>query len=267
VFIDKGIYVWPLTVRNIKRMAAAAVVHYLPDDYYGSGLHLRLVTRAICDYDAVFTTKTYNVRELERAGVTRVQYVPNAYDPLLHRPPELTEAERRIYGCDISFIGRWEPDRQETLTHLAEKGYKMKIWGDGWNKAGIPDRLRPCVQGRGVFGAEYAKAIAASSINLNILSKWYRDEETQRSIEIPACAGFMLAERTARHLEYFEEGKEAEFYSCEGELSEKCSYYIEHPADAQSIGAAGRQRCIRSDYSYADRINSIFDYLAEEHLL
>ncbi len=267
LWVDKGIYIWPSTLEKIKKNTSSTVVHYTPDDYLGQGLYYKSVLKAIKHYDAFFTTKTFNGSELLARGAKRVRYSANAFDPLIHRPVQLTPDELRVYGADVSFIGRWEPDRERMFAWLIEHGVKMKIWGGGWHRVGLARSLRDIVQGRGVFAEEYPKAIAGSKINLNALSKWYRDNETQRSIEIPACGGFMLAERTEKHLEYFEEGKEAEFFGDFQELLGKIRFYLSNEHARLAVAAAGRQRCILSDYSYQNRMQEALAYLQSEGLL
>jgi hypothetical protein len=267
LWVDKGIYIWPSTLEKIKARTGATIVHYTPDDYLGKGLCYNLVLNSIKIYDVFFTTKTFNIPELLRLGAKRVQYSANAFDPRVHRPVELSPEEKRIYSADVGFIGRWEPDREEIFAKLAERGIEMKIWGEGWNRRRTARSLRGFIQNRGVYGAEYAKAIAGCKINLNILSKWYRDEETQRSIEIPACGGFMLAERTSRHLEYFKEGEEAEFFSCFDELLAKIQFYLNNDERRKQIACAGRRRCLESDYSYKKRMSNALSYLRSEGLI
>ena len=65
------------------------------------------------------------------------------------------------------------------------------------------------------------KGIAAMQINLGFLRKVNRDIQTDRSVEIPACGGFMLAEYSTEHSLLFKEGVEAVFYRNQNELAER----------------------------------------------
>jgi spore maturation protein CgeB len=78
-------------------------------------------------------------------------------------------------------------------------------------------------------------------------------------VEIPACGGFLLGERTDKHLEMFQEGKEAEFFSSNQELLDKVRYYLAHPQLRERIAAAGQQRCWTSGYRYQDQMQKILD--------
>lgn len=84
------------------------------------------------------------------------------------------------------------------------------------------------------------------------------DQQTTRTVEIPACGGFMLAERTKEHLNLFEEGKEAAFFSSNEELLEMCKYYLGHENERRQIAEAGCQRCLTSDYSNEGMIRKVF---------
>ncbi len=166
-------------------------------------------------------------------------------------------------GRDVGFVGGFERDRAEQITYLAEQGIPVRIYGSYWERW---PNLHPLItiKGKGVFGDEYTKAICATKINLGFLRKLNRDLQTQRSVEIPACGGFLLAERTDEHLALFEEGQEAEFFASNEELLEKVKYYLAHPEQRQRIAAAGRERCLRSGYSYQDRLRTILAQVQPE---
>ena len=69
----------------------------------------------------------------------------------------------------------------------------------------------------------------------------------------------MLAERSAEHLQYFEEDTEAVYFGDANELLEKTRRYLADPQARMRIAAAGRRRCIDSDYSYKRIARSIIE--------
>ena len=89
------------------------------------------------------------------------------------------------------------------------------------------------------------------------LRKINRDLQTTRSIEIPACGGFMLAERTEEHQTLFEESKEADFFSTNEELLDKIRFYLANPDIRLKIALAGRERCEKSGYSHESTLSKI----------
>jgi spore maturation protein CgeB len=106
------------------------------------------------------------------------------------------------------------------------------------------------IEDRAIYGNDYAKAICATKINLCFLRRVNRDRQTSRSIEIPACAGFMLAERTEEHLALFSEGVEAEYFGSDAELLDKAKHYLADEQKRREIAENGRQRCVSGKYDH-----------------
>ena len=97
--------------------------------------------------------------------------------------------------------------------------------------------------------------ICGSRLCLGFVSRSNGDEFTHRSFEIPACRGFLLAERTAKHQEIFDEGHEAEFFDSPEECADKVRFYLGDEEARQRIAAAGYQRGLKSDYSLRRRMS------------
>jgi hypothetical protein len=254
-WIDKGLTLWPSTILYFRRMQPRArVAGYSPDDMGSSHNQTRFFVRGLPSYDAYFTTKTYGVSELEALGVPHVFFNGNAYDPETHYPLQLSQEDARSYGADVGFVGAFEDDRAQHILHLERHGIRVRIAGeDRWQQfwSAHPEMSRPQPS---VWGPEYTKALCGAAINLCFLRKINRDLQTQRSVEIPACGRFMLAERTDEHRALFEEGKEAEYFSSKDELLDKVRFYLANPDARERIAAAGRARCIASGYSYPERM-------------
>lgn len=184
----------------------------------------------------------------------------DAYDEPLHRPLTLSDEDVRRYGCDVGFIGSFEKERAESMLYLAERGVPVTVWGNGWKDL-INKNPNLVIRNKPVYSEEYTKAINATKINLCFLRKINRDEITSRSVEIPACGGFMLGERTKRHLEFFEEGKEAEFFSSKEELLEKVKIFLADEGARCRIAEAGLARCLKSGYNHRIQLERMLQEL------
>lgn len=256
LWIEKGLTIRPFVLKAAKAInRGIRIVSYSEDDMFMTHNQSAYYRRCLPLYDVVFTTKSYNVRpaELPALGALRTVFVGKAYDPHMHRPIALSPGDRERFGDDVQFIGTFEDDRAQKMLYLAKNGIRIRVWGNGWQHW-MKMHTNLIVEGKPLYGDDYVRALCASKINLCFLRKVNRDLQTDRTMEIPACGVFMLAERTEEHLALFEEGKEAEFFDDEGELLSKVRFYLDHDQQREAIAAEGRQRCLRSGYSHHERL-------------
>ena len=257
VWIEKGNMIWPRTLRKIRKCAAATkLISCSEDDMYAVHGHSLWYRAGLRNYDLVFTTKTYNLSELMLFGARATMLFLDSYDEIVHKPMNLTDAERDRFTSDVSAIGAFEAERAGSLIYLARHGIRVNVWGNGWGEM-VNRHPNLIIKNEFLFGDDYSKAICATKISINFLRKINRDEVTSRSVEIPACGGFMLGERTTRHLEFFDEGTEAEFFGSNEELLKKIKYYLEKPEEREKIARAGRERCVKSGYSMRAQLDQM----------
>ncbi len=259
IWVDKGLIIKPETLKAIKEFNKTnKIVAYSPDDMMNPKNQSSYYLMTVPLYDIHVTTKSYNVVELENIGAKKVVFINNSYDPNVHRPFKVGENELDKYSADVGFIGQFEKDRFESMLFLAKHNIRVIIRGPGWEHyTGIDSNL--IIKPGWVLGAEYAKYISNTKINLCFLRKENRDLQTTRSVEIPACGGFMLAERTIEHQYLFEEGKEAAFFSSDDELLKLTSYYLRNSTLREKVAACGLQKCQISGYSNQERLKALLN--------
>ncbi len=272
VFIERGTNIRPATLRRLRELCKKPVVlvSYSEDDMFAR--HNQSVYYRACVplYDVFFTTKSYNCDpgELPAMGARRVVFVDKAYDKHAHRPIELTADDLAQYSAEVGFVGTFEENRAAKMLMLANQGFDVRVWGNGWRSwSDKHPKLR--VENRPVYNDDYVKALCASKINLCFLRKANRDLQTDRTMELPACGAFMLAERTDEHRRLFEEGREAAYFDIESdaELVERVRYYLDHNEERRAVAAAGRRRAVNSGYSHHERLAWMLNQVAapEDH--
>lgn len=258
LFIVKGNSIFPSSLKFIKsNFPEIKIVSWSLDDMYAWHNRSLFYTFGLKYYDIVFTSKSYNVSELYKIGAKRVEFIYQAYSRKYHFPKVPCEK-----SLDVLFIGFAERDRFEYLKFLSDHGINVTVYGSGWSKKKFSienDNIE--INQFDLLGDDYAKAISSAKITLCFLRKINRDIHTSRSVEIPACGGFMLAERTAEHIELFKEGVEAEYFSDKDELLSKTLMYLNNNEGRLKIRNAGLERSKISDYSYDNMAKRILDDL------
>lgn len=263
IWIEKGNTIRPKTLKKIKKhQPNAKLVSCSEDDMYGWHNRSFFYTWGLAYYDIVFTTKVYNLDELKALGAKRVELFLDAYDESLHRPLVLNNVEVARFRADVGAAGAFEEDRAGQMLYLAERGIKITIWGNGW-AAWVNKHPNLIVKNEHLFGIDYVKAICATKISLCFLRKINRDEVTSRSVEIPACGGFMIAERTKRHQDFFVDGKEAVFFDTKDELYDLVVKYLLNDEIRTEIAKAGRNRVIKSGYNHRTQLSNMLKIAVE----
>lgn len=250
VWIDKGIIVFPETLKEIKKQSLKTkIVSYSPDNMALRHNQSQQYVECIPLYDYIITNKSCIIEDMKRLGANNVTFVNNSFSEDFHRPYELSEEERKELGGDVGFIGAWEEERCKSILYLVDNGVKVKVFGDAkWNKyAQYSPNLT--IVGHLLKNEDYCKSLHAFRISLCFLRKMNFDTQTTRSVEIPACGGFMMAERTDEHLALFEENREAAYFSSDEELLKKCLYYLKHEEERRKVAEAGRVKAICAGYS------------------
>lgn len=265
IWIDKGITIYPETLRYIKKKSPRTIIiSYSPDNMALRHNQSQQYLECIPLYDYIITNKSYILDDMRKLGAKHLYFVNNSYEPSFHYPRILTEEDYKQLGGDIGFVGSWEKERCESILYLAQNGLNIRVWGGGkWLKyKGMYPNLK--IEDGGLYSENYSKSFQAFKISLCFLRKMNHDLQTTRTVEIPACGGFMLAERTPEHQAMFEEGKEADFFSSNKELLEKCKYYLQHNSERKQIAMAGLKRCKVSGYSNEDTIRKVICNILKE---
>lgn len=245
LWIDKGMWVRPETLAEMKKVLGCPALHYSPD----AQIHWqrsRHFLRALPDYDYCVTTKEWEVEDYRRAGAGRVLLTLQGYSDHFDRPA----AGDRLPGFEGAlFIGHRQAHYEGRLRSLSAAGLPFRVHGNAWQARAASTPWLTGRTGPGLFGPAYPATLASAAIGLGFLGKHIPETTTTRTFEIPAVGAFLLAERTQRHLELYREGVEAEFFAGDEELVDKTRFYLTNPEARARIAAAGYAKAHSSGWS------------------
>lgn len=263
VLVFKGMYLKPETLR-VLRALGKPVYNFYPDVSFED--HGSYIPPALRYYDCVFTTKSFHgAKEIADFHINELLQIRHGFDPEVHRPVQLSPPQIARYGCDVSFVGCWSPEKERLISCILNhrRNLKVLVYGIGWKYAStefkklLGENLRP-----GVFGDELAIAYCASKVNLGLLSSAagdasMSDQTTVRTFQIPASQSFMLHENTEEVRSYFQPEKEIMLFNGGADLLLKLDTVLSDDALRETIKANGYRRCMKEPYDYSSVAETI----------
>lgn len=266
VIVLKGLLIDFNVILRIREMSAKVVL-LNHDDFFSKFKNSRsdLQFEALPYYNGIFATKHVNVEEL-RVVNNNIEFLQFAYSSEIHVPPTSDLQEEIEFDSDVTFVGSCYPSRLKLLEFLAENlnpKYKISVYGRGWLNSVRSERLLECVQNRILNHQEMSKVIYYSKINIGFLCKENRDDHTQRTFEIPAIGGLLLAEDTPRHRNYYNDFVDAVFFDVndKSDLLEKVNILLENSSMLKKIRVNGNRKVKKIAATYEDRMIHILNCL------
>ena len=250
MFFDNVKVMQRATLRRLRDEYRISPVFYTPDNVIAPHNSSRQLEASWPEWSVVFTTKSFNVPDFVARGVRNVHLIGNAFDPDVHRPMRPADVGADYERFDVVFAGYVEHERRRSINHLAAAGLRVVVYGDAqrWGDMHENVTLRAPA-----YHIDYSRAMHTGKVALCFLRKINRDTVTTRSVEIPAMARPMAAERTDEHDALFEDGREYLGFSTRDELVSVVRRLVDDEPRRERLRLAGRSRCLTAGYSTVDR--------------
>ncbi|RPH78841.1 MAG: hypothetical protein EHM80_09290 [Nitrospiraceae bacterium] len=227
--------------------------------------HLTYWQQLAAGYDFWFVIQQEPcIAALKQAGAKDVRYLPMAADPSVHRPVELTQAEREEYGSEVSFVGAGYANRREIFPRLLGQEWTFKLWGNEWD--GATDLISVLQRhGARIDTDTCQKVFNASAVNLNLHS-WAGtgfdpdgDFVNPRAFELAACGAFQLTDHRSLMPDLFTESEVAAVSSPD-RLPGEISRWLREPEQRVAMAAQARQRVL-AEHTYAHRMRTLLSQI------
>jgi spore maturation protein CgeB len=252
----------PLSASALREIGSLGTkrLNFMTDDPWNPVHRAPWFLDGLAEYDIVFSPRHANVDDLALAGVRRVEYLPFAYNPGVHRyEPAATPGERAALQTDVMLAGGADDERTKLVGPLIRAGMSVALYGGYWER--FPETRS---HAKGMLGAEgLRKATAEARVSLGLVRRANRDGHAMRTFEIPAMRGCLLAERTPDHLSLFGPDRDAVVYFDDADdVVEAARWILDHPAERDRLAGRASDVIHGGRHTYADRLAAMLEAAA-----
>lgn len=240
----------PATVARLRELTGALVVGWFQDAIVNLG-DARFLE---APYEKVFF-KDRVVVERFRIGLAsdRYEYLPQAFDPDLHRPMPASQVSEP--NADVATFGNSYTYRAVLMRELLEqRDIETVVYG---LPTGNPSQALLRVYRPPVFGVEKSLAMLRARVALNTNHFAEIGGINKRTFELGGIGACQLTD-AAEIARYFEPEREVLTFSGPHELVEKVRLLLADEALRHRLARAGLTRAW-AEHTYQHRVNQIFD--------
>ncbi len=234
------------------RSGGTRVALWFPDAVANLGRQLMLVA----PYHAVYFKDPQLVDRLQELTEVPVRYLPEACNPVWHRPFDEIAPRRHI-----AVVGNMYPSRVALLNRLLRDQVPLVLYG-----AGVPRWLKDQpVAGLGVRPAVFretkARVFREAAAVLNNLHPAEMTGVNARLFEATGSGGVVLCEHRRALAELFAPDAEVLAFRNYPELLDLVHRVLAAPAEVRSVGDAAAKRA-HAEHTYEHRLRVILEDLA-----
>ncbi|ADP80282.1 hypothetical protein FraEuI1c_2243 [Pseudofrankia inefficax] len=248
VVVSVDLNLLPATVRELRRRGVRVCL-WFPD----AVVNLERQRMLLGDYDALFFKDPLLVRRLADVLELPAHYLPEACNPVRHRPPATVPDLPYVV-----FVGHVYSARARLIGQLLDRGVDVRIYGPAMSRWLRDPRLVRHHAGRYVAGEEKAAVFRGACAVVNALHPAEMQSVNCRLFEATGCGGTVLCERRDSLPGLFDEDREILAFSTFDELLDRIKGCVDDRAAARAVGDAASRRS-HAEHTYQHRLTALLE--------
>jgi spore maturation protein CgeB len=211
--------------------------------------------------DVLFITNLSQIEDYLKAGVKRVEFLPQACDSKLHYKLNYKVSK---WLSDVAFIGSgesnfWDRSVRINLLRKVAREFNLKIYGPHWEryKNELP------VINKKVKGKKFLKICAYSKINLGVIGgngAWMKVKmgTSNRLWLVLGCGGFYLGFKNPGLDLLLKDNFHLAFYESDEECIDKIKFYLKNDSLREKIAQNGYE-FVHKYHTYDNRVHNLLN--------